>query len=270
MSNTIIDSNGVERFLGNLMPTKSLAPGWVEYGAVPNAPLVPRSKWPELIGADTGPGDPFLQYVHDQDGIGMCNASATCSAMERSRSRQGLEFVAISGGDLYQRISGGVDRGSMLEDGLSASMKTGVASVAVTPYLDWRGENAGASQDRTRFRVLTDEAFICPTFDHCMSAVFSGFDLISGVMWYSNYEPDGEGWLPLTGSGQAGGHAVHGYKATMRNGIYGIWHKNSWQVRWGLNGLCVFHERMYAGPVGGWWAVRQVVTEEGDIPAPVA
>ena len=31
-------------------------------------------------------------------------------------------------------------------------------------------------------------------------------------------------------------------------------------------GLCVFPERAYAGPVGGWWAVRSVVDEGGVVP----
>lgn len=258
----IIDDQGEKRFLGNVPGPIRMK--WPVYGDTADTPLIPEADWKGLIDqlpGGPGPDWPYLSPTHDQDGIGMCNASATVSAMESQRMKQGLPFVALSGGDLYQRIAvGGGDNGSLLEDGLAESMRTGVASVAVTPYLDWRGENPGAAEDRKNYKVL--EAFLCPTFAHCMSAVLKGFDLISGIMWGGNFTPDRDGWLPGRARG-GGGHAVHGYKPTYRGSQYGIWHKNSWTARWGLTwngigGLCVFPREVYAGPVGGWWAVRSV------------
>lgn len=261
----IIDSLGVVRTLGNLVPTQGLAGPWPVYGDAPRAPMVPRSSWPELVARyTTGPDDTFLGPVHNQRDVGMCNPSATCSAIERCRARQGLEQVLLSGGDLYGRINGGVDRGSLLEDGLREAMAGGVAPVSEVPYLEWRG----ASRDRPsrrRFRVL--EAWLCPTFAHCYSAVLSGFDLISGVMWYENYVPGPDGRLPR-GRGQSGGHAIHGYKPAMVDGVASIWHKQSWGLPWGVGGCFLMDEDDYAGPVGGWWAVRAVTTEPGDVPAP--
>lgn len=268
--NSIIDSDGIERFLGNIDPgTDATKYSWAVYGDVPSAPMVARSKWDALIAGTTpGPEYGLLRSVHDQNGYGACNASATALAMEISRARQGLIHVSLSAGDLYGRINGGSDRGSMLEDGLAESMRGGVASTAVCPYLQWQREAAGAREDRLRFRVL--EAFICPTFDHCMSAVLCGFSLISGIMWYGNYNPDGDGWLPTRGSGNAGGHAVCGYKPAKRGDMYGIWHQNSWKASWGYQGgKCVFPEPVYAhGRVGGWWCCRAVTDEGGNVPAP--
>jgi hypothetical protein len=257
--------DGTKRRLGNLVPSAGLSKDWPRFGETPNTPLITRVYWKQFcLAAEPASQSFFLPPVHDQDGIGMCNASATCAAMEARRARSGLTHVPLSGGDLYMRICGGSDRGSLLEDGIAASMAEGVTSTAVTPYLDWRGENAGAAENRKRFRVT--EAYLCPTFDHCMSAVILGFDLISGIMWYSNYTPDADGWLP-PGRGNAGGHAVYGFAPAERNGQYGIWHRNSWG-KWGWKGtgLVVFPEAAYAGPVGGWWAVRSVVDEGGVVP----
>lgn len=270
MLSMIID--GVERYFGNIVPVAGLAYDWPVYGDAPQAPMIARSQWPALIAQQApGLGDPYLGYVHDQNGIGQCNASATCSAIERRRLAEGLADIHLSAGDLYGRINGGVDRGSMLEDGLRVAMADGIAPVREVPYLDWRSSDRQDRPSRKRFRVL--EAWLCPTFDHCASAVLSGFDLISGIMWHENYRPDADGWLPVRGSGSAGGHAVHGFKLVMRAGAgtgfgFGIVHKNSWSSTWGQNGLCVFPEPAYSGPVGGWWAVRVTVTEEGDVPAP--
>lgn len=266
--NEIVLPDGTTRRMGNVEPPQGLARAWPVYGDTRKAPLLPRVEWKDRCDAiGLGHESPFLSEPHDQDGIGMCNPSATVGAMEAQRAKQGLPHVALSGGDLYKRIHvGRGDNGSLLEDSLAESMTGGVAPVSVVPYLDWRGDRPGAEEARKRFRVL--EAYLCPTFDHCFSAVLCGFDLISGIMWYDNYTPDRDGWLPLRPSGRPGGHAVHGYKPTHRNGVFGIWHQNSWSRKWGLNGRCVFPESAYGRQIGGWWAVRAVTDEGGDVPAP--
>jgi hypothetical protein len=259
-----VDAGGERRYLANLPAPVRYS--WPVYGDVPQTPLVPREEWAGLVPDETPLLDPWLQYVHDQDGIGLCNAAATAAAIEDMRAQAGLPFVALSGGDLYNRICGGVDRGSLLEDGLAAAMVGGVAPVSVTPYLQWRGRGPGAAEAAKAYRVL--EAYLCPTFAHCASAVLNGFRLISGIMWYGNYTPDSAGWLPERRQGGGGGHAVMGYRLCRRGSTYGIAHKNSWTPRWGLAGRCVFPESAYEGPVGGWWAVRVVTQEAGTLPAP--
>ena len=263
---SIIDSTGHERFLGNI-PGK-LKMRWTVYGDVPQTPMVPQSRWEEFCNPALE-DDPFLPPTHDQDGVGECNCSATAGGMERNRNQEGLPYVHLSAADLYGRINGGSDNGSMLEDGLQVSMAEGVCTVDACGYLDWRkGANPSQQQlqERKKYRVL--EAFLCPTFAHCMSAVIEGFSLISGILWYPNYDPDGDGWLPTYGAGSPGGHAVMGYAPAKRGNQYGIWHQNSWGARWGRKGRCVFPESAYGNSIGGWWAIRSTVTEDGDIPAP--
>lgn len=266
MLTSIVDPNTGHVFsLGNL--DQPIVGNWPEYGATPETPLVPRAQWDGIVAAlGTDAYDPFLPPVHDQDGIGMCNASATAAAIEACRLSIGLDPVSLSGGDLYHRISGGSDRGSTLEDGLKEA-QNGIAETSVVPYLDWR-TNYGQATVASRAKSKVLEAFLCPTFDHCFSAVSSGFKLISGIMWYSNYTPDKDGWLPR-GSGGAGGHAVMGYKPTKRGNDYGIWHQNSWRATWGgFGGRCVFPESVYTRSIGGWWAVRVPTQDESGIPKP--
>jgi len=255
--------------LGNLVPAAAPSSAWPVYGSVPDTPIVPRGEWRDRIdAAGDGPAVGWpLPYVHDQQDVGMCNCSATASAMESTRAKQGLKVRRLSAGDLYRRICfNGRDSGSMLEDGVRVAMAEGLPTVATCPYMDWKNNFAAAAPERQQNRVL--EAFLCPTFDACMSAVLSGFDLISGIMWYDSFfRPGPDGWLPRP-SGNSGGHALHSYKATYRQAVagaeYGIWTKNSWKATWGLGGLCVLPESAFGGPVGGWWCVR-VVTDEGGI-----
>lgn len=261
----IVDDNGEMRFLGNIEPKDvQVKVKWPVYGDTATTPLIPKSKWDDYcITIDQAIESFFLPPVHDQNGVGMCNASATTAAMEARRAKQSLDYIKLSSGDLYGRINGGYDGGSLLEDGLRESMNKGVSSINTVPYLEWRNISNGAVE-RPKYRVL--EAFLCPTFEHVFSAAAGGCDIISGILWYSNYTPDSDGWLPSP-YGQAGGHAVYGFAPTKRGNTYGIIHQNSWG-QWGYKrrGFCVFPESVYNNAIGGWWAVRSVVDEGGIVP----
>jgi hypothetical protein len=265
-----VDHAGNRWKLGNLEPSR-LRFGWTPYGSVPATPVIPRAEWPDRIKAFAeGPDFPFLPPVHDQDGLGQCNPEAVAGSLESCRMEQGLPPVVLSAGDLYGRINSGRDKGSYLEDAMSEIMAHGVGSADSYGGTLWiRGKSATESE-RQRYRVI--EAFICPTFDHLISAVISGFRVISGLMWCSNFTPDSAGWLPRPGQAE-GGHAVFGYKPAMRTVggqvQYGIWHQNSWRTSYGIGGRMILPEYVYNRQLGGWWALRDVVDEGGVIPAPV-
>lgn len=270
---TLIDGSVVR--LGNLIPdpNRTRLASFPVFGDTPQAKLVPRSEWDALIAAyPPGPSDPFLPPVHNQNGVGQCNASTTTLLAEYLRARQGLPYVRLSAADLYHRINGGTDRGSLLEDALAEMLANGVGTVDSCGYLwkngSWKGPASAA--ERARYRFL--EVYECPTFDHCMSAVLCGFGVNTGILWYDNYTPDADGWLPRPG-GRAGGHAIMGYKPAKRGDQYGIWHQNSWGADWprvGSGGRFVIPESAYTGPVGGWFAVRSIVDEGGVVPPEVS
>jgi len=257
------DPDGITRHLGNLRPTKP-PKGFVKYASsqAPLTQVYPRSQWQGFIDeAGLDEIDFDLPPTHYQNDYGMCNCSATAGAMESQRHKQGRVYKHLSAGDLYRRICyQGGDNGSLLEDGIRAAMDDGIASVDTVPYLDWKQDFPGAKQDRKNYKVTA--AYLCPSFDHCISAVIDDYDLISGIEWYQNYVPGDDGWLPRPKGNSVGGHAVHGYKATYKKiggkTVFGIWHQNSWGPSWGLAGKCVFPEWAFDGQVGGWWAVAQV------------
>ena len=267
---SIIDSNGELRWLGNIEPPAGhVCKAFPVYGDTADTPMVARSLWPDLIAKMGDWKDyPFLPPTHDQDGVGQCNADATTGMAESMRLKQGLPLVQLSAADLYDRINGGQDQGSLLEDAMAEMMGKGVGTLATCGAVWKRGQTKASAQERARFKFL--EVFTCPTFDHLMSALFYHFDVNTGIMWGSNYNPDGDGWLPESPSG-GGGHSLHSYMPAMRQGRSGVQYgaatHNSWADRWGLQGKCVIPERAYRGPVGGWFAVR-VITDEGGIVPP--
>lgn len=258
--------DGSVRKLGNIITDGTLKYKWRQYGSKDDEPLIDRKDWPALIAAYSDDFyDPTLPYVHDQNGIGQCNADATVGAVEATRTQKGLEFVKLSAADLYHRINGGGDNGSLLEDALYEMTTRGVGTAATSGLLWKGGFRPAPDSERSRFKVL--EFALCPTFDHCMSAVLKGRKIISGILWYDNYNTDSDGWLPSP-RGRAGGHAIFGYKPAMRRGQFGIRHQNSWNTTYGVGGRMVVPEPAYAGPVGGWWAIREVVDEGGVVPIP--
>lgn len=257
--------DGTTRRLGNNRPPAGhKARAFPTYGDTKDAPMFSRSQWPALIVAmGEGPDFSFLPPVHDQDGVGQCNCDATTTMAESCRLSQGLPYVQLSAADLYDRINGGQDQGSLLEDAMAEMLTNGVGTAASCGTVWKRGNPKPPSGERGRFRFL--EVFSCPTFEHQVSATIAGFRVNSGIDWADNYNPDSDGWLPRSG-GSVGGHAIFGYKPAMRDGKFGIWHQNSWGERWGNKGRFVIPEGAYAGQVGGWFAVRSVVDEGGVTP----
>jgi hypothetical protein len=261
----IIDHTGQDRALGNLIATAGLLQAWPVYGDTPTTPMVARGLWPSLIAGAGGADHPALPPVHDQGAIGQCNAEAVTAAAEFTRALQGLHYVRLSAGELYGRINGGVDRGSLLEQGMAEALARGLGTARTSGTL-WRpGVPMASAGERSCYRVL--EAWTCPTFDHLVSAVLSGFATVSGVLWHEQYGLDGDGWLYRRGSGPVGGHALMSYAPAMRGREYGLWSLQSWGEGWGRGGRFVLPEGAFGSEVGGFWAVREMASEAGELPA---
>lgn len=254
-----------DRALGLVMGAPRLK--WVEFGTTPNTPLIPRKDWKPV---DLGT---FLPPVYDQDGIGQCASSSACTVWATCCNQAGLPYVYASAGDLYSRVNGGHDNGSLLEDNMQELITNGVAPTSMVPYIwDHRLHNtADIKAARLPNRIV--EVYLCPDFDAMMSAIQQGFVIQHGIMWYNNFKPDADGWLPASGSGRPGGHALCGYGTAQRNGVWGIKTRNSWGPGWGNSkdgtlgaGNCIIPESLFKGQISGYWAVRAVLQRKSDIP----
>lgn len=241
------------RALGLIMEAPKLK--WVEFGSTPQTPLIPRAQWKPIKFAA------FLPPVYDQDGIGQCASSACCTTIETAARMAGTPIPKLSAGDLYSRVNGGRDRGSLLEDNLDEAQK-GVALASRVPYI-WNGRKANDAAtiaERNRFRVV--EAYWCKDFDAMASAIQQGFIVEHGLMWHNNFKTDADGWLPSKGIGGGGGHALCGYGLEKRGDVWGIVTRNSWSASWGKGGDCIIPESLFGSNIGGFFAVRVVTSGE--------
>lgn len=258
-----IQVNGEQRPLGCLPRTckpGELYPIFGEQAERSRVRLIPRSEWKPIDFSHLVP------RILDQDGQGACNAFASVQSLHVLRGEAGLPYVELSAGNLYGRINGGADRGSLISDAIQELEKNGVCPAAIVPQLEWRPSRWPSSwrDQAKRFRVL--EAWDCPTFDHLASAIQLGFPVNLGVLVGDRFNPDSDGWLPDYRRG-GGGHAMCGVGLVYgeRRG-WGIKVANSWGERWGVKGFGILPESYFKStPFTDAWAVRGLVDPVGDL-----
>lgn len=239
----------------------SLYPVFGEEPGRPGIHLIPRKEWSPIDNRH------FVPKILDQDGTGACNAFAAVQTLHCIRSQAGLPFVELSAGNLYGRINGGVDRGSLISDAIQALEDVGVCKAETVGHLDWHRRKWPAQwkQEAARFRIL--EAWDCPTFDHQVSAILLGFFVNTGILVGYNFRPDPDtGWLPDYRGGR-GGHAMCacGVAYDAKDNHWGLVVANSWGREWGIDGFAIVPESYYrVTPFNDAWAVRAVVDPIGD------
>ncbi|HOV61668.1 MAG TPA: C1 family peptidase [Candidatus Hydrogenedentes bacterium] len=228
--------------------------------ARPEIRLIPRDEWAEIDLSHLVP------EVLDQDGTNACNAFAAVQTLHVLRFEAGLPHVPLSPGNLYGRINGGVDGGSVLSDAIQALEKEGVCTAATVPELQWRQRSWPATwkEEAKKFRIL--EAFDCPSFDHLASAILLGFPVNLGILVGWKFKVQADGWL-ADYRGGGGGHAMCGvgllYHRTRQT--WGVKVVNSWGKDWGQGGFAVVPESYFgSSPFVDGWAVRGVVDPQGD------
>lgn len=227
----------------------------------PGVHLIPRKEWSTIDNRH------MVKAILDQDGTRACNAFASVQCLHCIREEAGLPYVELSAGNLYGRINGGADRGSLISDAIQQLEDVGVCKADAVGQLEWQRRRWPAEwkEEATRFRVL--EAWDCPTFDHQISAVLLGFFVNTGILVGSRFRPDPDtGWLPdYIGGG--GGHAMCacGVARDEKTNRWGLIVANSWGKDWGVDGFGIIPESYYrATPFNDAWAVRGVTDPTGD------
>lgn len=259
------DSHKGPRKLGLKVADKPLKARWKKFGDSPSAPIIPRSQWKDVDMSA------FLPPVHDQDGVGQCACDATTGAIETARAIAGLPYVQLSAADLYDRVNGGADNGSLLEDCMAEICDNGVAPASMVPPVWTRpgcSNVRGVVEERKKYRAL--EVYVAPNFDAYVSALNQGFIGVHGLMWCDNYSnTDSMGRLPIGCRGGAGGHALFAYGAKNINGKWYILTRNSWSPAWGVGGNCLIPEADFGRDISGWFLIR-AVTYTDETPAAFA
>jgi hypothetical protein len=277
--NVIDDGTGELRQLGNLIPLGGIVGAeerWKVYGDDPTTPLLKRELWVPRTRPTYAP-----KYTKNQKQTNMCNSFAITAGVEACRRMAGFKEIRLSPAYSYGGINNGVDGGSGLEPGLERAVAKGNIPEGLLPEFQWQPGTWPAGLDETaqHFRVL--EYYLCPTFDHIMSAIMMGFPVIIGIFWGRSDSLNSMGWLTAEPSGGiAGGHAMLSLSPEKTGSRWGLRTLNSWGPAWGINGDGIIPEERFPNmnnsrgiPFTGAWASRVVTVAPGDIdllPSPTA
>lgn len=175
-------------------------------------------------------------WIVNQGRFGSCNGWAGSSALERARVLAGHQRVKLSGEYLYSLINGGRDQGSMLDDGMNAVLKYGVAPLEFVPRgRIYRHQQTPESHNAAaKFRAL--ECYTIESEIELASAIQAGFICVVAV------HAD-NGFMRLDGSGVAGGGQGPGNHAVLvdsmkfaSNGEIMFDMANSWGLTYGNSG----------------------------------
>lgn len=256
--------DGQKRSLGLKPRTSKVGAKFPIFGAAVDSAggqprVIPRSEWREVDLRR------FVPQIRDQNGVGACNAFAATAAFQFCRSQRGLPFVDLWEGELYGRINGGRDQGSMLEDALEQLQTNGlIPRPAGQAQYAWRSRPSDWKTQAAPFKAI--DIFECPTFDHIASALLQGYALDFGVMVGDNFAAGSDGWVPDYPRGGVGGHAMCAVGLARKGDKWGLITQNSWSTGWGQQGYGIVPETYFRGnQIGGHFAVRTVVDPGADL-----
>lgn len=175
---------------------------------------------------------PLVTSVFDQNGAGSCATESSTGGVKIVRAGMGLPFVELNPWFIYHHTSGGVDRGSSIDENLEFLQKFGVAPASVWPRKNgWRAKPSQDAYDAALdFRV--DEVFDVSTVQEFISCLVAGFAVVWG----------------------AKGHSVLKVEHRDKAGV----DLNSWDVTWGDNGFGAWAPYSQINWAYGAFAIRVV------------
>ncbi len=249
--------------LGCLAPRDDFG-GYKLYGD--SNPILSRDQWQDVDLS------PFLHPVWNQGGHGSCVGHGSATAFHLAYRIAGgtVPPSGFSPTSLYALINNGRDRGAIVSDAMDALLSHGLATMAEVPESVIYERQIPASAKATRKRFRASDCYRTNTFDAIASALQRGFPVSFGIMLpgrFNNLDPEGVCGL---GGGWLGGHcmAAYGLKR-LANGKWAIRVRNSWGLRFGVNGNCLLVEEHFGRDLDAF-AIRANLADPLDPnPAPI-
>lgn len=268
------DEIGVMRQLGNIIPTQGVHGAenrWLVYGDDTRVtPMLREQDWKPQKLPSYAP-----RAIKDQKQTNMVNGFAVTSAIEALRRKVGFHETELSAGYSYGNCNLDVEGPTNLEHVLAHTIVTGAVPTTLVPAETWQRQRwpAEVTQVASQYRVLG--YWLCPTFEHMISAALSGFILIHGHWWGSADRLLRNGWFTPEPMGEiSGAHTLVGFNPVYddANRRWGLQALNSFGKQWGVLGYGIVPEDRFPAmeskeflPYVGAWAVREVTAAVGDL-----
>jgi hypothetical protein len=167
-------------------PAWGALPRKTKFGALAGVPpfrevieVIPQRDWPDLLPNHRGL-DWCVGSVYDQDGVGSCASESSTQGVAVLRVFAGSDWIEFNPWFVYHTVSGGVDRGSSLDDNVAFLTEHGACPESVWPRSKgWRATPSQAAYDAARaFRLV--EVFDIGSVDELGTALLKGFPVYYG------------------------------------------------------------------------------------------
>lgn len=175
--------------------------------------IIPRDEWADR--AKKLPVVPYIPEILDQGKVGSCAAEATTGATMTERAIHGLPHVSLNPYFLYHHTSGGVDRGSSIDENLAVARDMGIAPISVWPRSKgWRqkpSDEAYEAAENYRIREFYDVTSI----NELVSCLLHGFLVVAGANGHAVY------WIEHIDESK--GRTVNSWGTDWGEGGIGVW-----------------------------------------------
>lgn len=188
-------------------------------------------------------------YVAEGIGVHNCTGHGTDTALMTARAIAGCQFVLLSPTFIYANINGGRDAGSDPADAadLLRNVGTCLMSECGEDTIYQRNIPDSAYQTARRFTVPADAIYQCHTFDEIVTAWILGYTIFDTVRCGWNFTNLSDEFVPPVARG-VGNHCIASGDelVQLRDGRWGLDHRNSWDVIFGNRGHMTLVEDHFA------------------------
>jgi len=140
--------------------------------------IIPHQEWTPWI--DKVDLRPFGGVPNDQNGVGSCATESTEKAVEIAEVMAGMERVPLNPWFLYYHSSGGVDRGSSIDENLRLAREIGIAPRSVWDRdKGWRTRPSAEAYDAA-LRHRIEEFYDVTSVDEIGSCLIAGLPVVFG------------------------------------------------------------------------------------------
>lgn len=177
------------------------------------------------------------KWILNQGRRGSCNGYACAGSLSRVVWIAGRGFVTLSGEFVYSFINDGVDRGSLLSDGMKFLMENGACRKELVEHETYLKRDISSEAVKDAKNYLAHECLEVESDLECADAIANNFILVVAVHASNSY-------MRLDHNGIAGeSNSVGNHSVTVDDCVWDgdqfVYDQpNSWGLNWGENGRC--------------------------------
>lgn len=181
-------------------------------------------------------------YVAEGIGVHNCLPHAFATACMVSKAVAGDPYVDLDPFFLYTLINGGRDQGSNAGDAVQALTSVGICPRGIVPYGTVRPKGYSTKAMEAASACKLRDAVEIKGYEQFLTAILLGWGVTFDVQAGGRFNTDSDGVCGYLG-GWTNHEVFAGEEIKKVKGVLLPGGRNSWDVRWGVQGRCLWTPR---------------------------